>query len=125
MTRKPNRSVAVVGTPAPAPEEPEAVGVVVVESVVELGLGETDGDDMVDPRIKMPPVENSEFCPGMDEWWLGPNTRNELGRAAPHSQIVFLIKKGGTSDYGVSSRDNHHTILARHHVMSAIPSRRN
>ena len=62
MTRKPNRSVAVAGAPLPAtPEELEAVGVMVMGSVpvVELGLGEKDGDDMVDPRIKMPPVEDS------------------------------------------------------------------
>lgn len=65
MTRKPNRSVAVAGAPPPALEEPEAVGVEVMESVVELGLGEIDGDDMVDPRTKMPPVEKS--APRM-EW---------------------------------------------------------
>jgi len=65
MTRKPNRSVAVAGAPPPAPE---AVGLEVVESLVELGLGEIDGDDMVnvDPRTKIPPVKNSA-CPGMDE----------------------------------------------------------
>jgi hypothetical protein len=57
MTRKPNRSVAVAGAPLPAPEE--AVGVEVMESVVELGLGEIDGDDMVGPRIKLPPVERN------------------------------------------------------------------
>jgi len=73
MTRKPNRSVAVAGAPPPVPEE--AVGVEVMESVVELGLGEIDGDDMVDPRIKLPPMEISAH-PGMDEW-LGPNTRVE------------------------------------------------
>lgn len=64
MTRKPNRSVAVAGAPPPAPEEPEAEGVEVMESVVELGLGEIDGDDMVGPRTKMPPVEKS--APGMN-----------------------------------------------------------
>jgi hypothetical protein len=58
MTRKPNRSVAVAGAPPPGPEE--EVGVGVMESVVELELGEIDGDDMVDPR--------SNFAhPGMDE----------------------------------------------------------
>jgi hypothetical protein len=63
MTRKPNRSVAVVGA---FPPPPEAVGEEVMELVVELGLGETDGDDMVGPRIKLLPVENSAH-PGMDE----------------------------------------------------------
>jgi hypothetical protein len=66
MTRKPNRSVAVAGAPPPpAPEESEAVGVEVMESVVELGPGEIDGDDMVDPRIKMPP--GGEFELSRDE----------------------------------------------------------
>jgi len=120
MTRKPNRSVAVAGAPPPATE---AVGVEVMELVVELRLGEIDGDDMVGTSDQMP--TGGEFCPPGDgrEWGLGPNTRVELSL---HSQIVFLIKKGGTSDYGVSSRDNHHIISsARHHEMSAFPSRQN
>jgi len=43
MTRKPNRSVAVAGPPAPVVLE--AVGA----EVVEVGLGEVDGDDMLSP----------------------------------------------------------------------------
>jgi hypothetical protein len=96
----------------------------VMESVVELEVGEIDGDDMVDPRIKLPPVERNLPTQG----WTRVVVRTEYPCRAPHSQIVFLIKKGGTSesDYAVSSRDNHHTTLARHHEMSAFfPSRRN
>ena len=101
MTRNPNRSVAVAG--APPPLDPEEVGVEVMESVVELELGEIDGDDMLGPRSKLPPVERVLPTQGWMRWWLGPNTRAEP--PTPHSQIVFLIKKGGTSDYRVSSRD--------------------
>lgn len=57
MTRKPNRSVAIAGAALPAPDPEEVVGVEVMESVVELELGEIDDDDMMDPRNKMPPVE--------------------------------------------------------------------
>ena len=89
----------------------------VMESVVELELGEIDGDDMLGPRSKLPPVERVLPTQGWMRWWLGPNTRAEP--PTPHSQIVFLIKKGGTSDYRVSSRDTNHTSLARHHEMSA------
>jgi hypothetical protein len=64
MTRKPNRSVAVAGAPAPPPVDPEeAVGV-----EVEVVLGEIDGDDMVDLGAKCHPVEKGQGC-------LGPNTR--------------------------------------------------
>jgi len=73
MTRKPNRSVAVAGAPPPAaPGESEAVGVEVMEPAVELGLGEIDGDDMLDPRSKCHRWRNL-LRDG--EWWLGPNTR--------------------------------------------------
>ena len=56
---------------------------------------------------------------GLMRWWLGPNTRAVTPTYAnriPYQEI--LIKKGGTSDYGVSSRDNHTIYLI---TMTCLP----
>jgi len=52
MTRKPNKSVAVAGAASPPFPEPEGEGVGVAETVVRLGLGEIDGDDIGYPWSK-------------------------------------------------------------------------
>jgi hypothetical protein len=98
MTRKPKRSVAVGGAPPPAaPEEPEAVGVEVMESVVELGLGETDDDDIVDPRSKCHRWRNR---PSDGTTVVVRTEYPQMNAPTFANQIVFLIEKGGTSNYG-------------------------
>lgn len=93
MTRKPNRSVAVAGAALPAPEESEAVEVEVVESVVELGLGEIDGDDMMNPLEQK---SHRWRSPGIDEVVV----RTEYPRSNAH------IRKS----YSLSRKEEHPTM---------------